>query len=74
MRCMLVDSLNNILLIGMTNRKDLIDPAIIRPGRFEIHIEIGLPSEEGRVQIYNIHRCVWVGVTLISVSLNEQSV
>lgn len=50
-----VDSLNNILLIGMTNRKDLIDPAIIRPGRFEIHIEIGLPSEEGRAQIYNIH-------------------
>lgn len=50
-----VDSLNNILLIGMTNRKDLIDPAILRPGRFEVHIEIHLPDENGRVQILNIH-------------------
>jgi len=39
-----VESLNNILLIGMTNRKDLIDEAILRPGRMEIHLEIGLPD------------------------------
>lgn len=50
-----VDSLNNILLIGMTNRRDLIDTAILRPGRFEVHIEIGLPNEEGRRQIFDIH-------------------
>ena len=50
-----VDSLNNVLLIGMTNRKDMIDEAIIRPGRLEVHVEIGLPDEEGRVQILNIH-------------------
>ena len=40
-----VNSLNNILVIGMTNRKDLIDEAILRPGRFEVHIEISLPDE-----------------------------
>lgn len=39
-----VDALNNILVIGMTNRKDLIDEAILRPGRFEVHIEISLPD------------------------------
>jgi len=50
-----VDSLNNILIIGMTNRKDLIDEAILRPGRLEMHIEIGLPDEAGRIQILNIH-------------------
>jgi hypothetical protein len=50
-----VDSLNNILIIGMTNRKDMIDDAILRPGRLELHIEITLPSEEGRIQILNIH-------------------
>jgi len=50
-----VDALNNILLIGMTNRKDLIDEAMLRPGRFEVHIEIGLPDENGRLQIFNIH-------------------
>jgi vesicle-fusing ATPase len=43
-----VNSLSNILAIGMTNRKDLIDEAVLRPGRFEVHIEVGLPDEEGR--------------------------
>merc|ERR1719499_946838 len=50
-----VDALNNILLIGMTNRKDLIDDALLRPGRLEVHVEISLPDEDGRVQILNIH-------------------
>ena len=50
-----VDALNNIILIGMTNRKDLIDEAVMRPGRFEVHIEVGLPDEPGRVQILKIH-------------------
>jgi vesicle-fusing ATPase len=50
-----VDSLNNILLIGMTNRMDMIDDALLRPGRLEVHVEIGLPDEKGRNQILNIH-------------------
>merc|ERR1740121_2170762 len=50
-----VDALNNILLIGMTNRKDLIDDALLRPGRLEVHVEISLPDEHGRQQILNIH-------------------
>jgi vesicle-fusing ATPase len=50
-----VDSLNNILLIGMTNRKDMIDDALLRPGRLEVHVEIGLPDTHGRTQILNIH-------------------
>eukprot|EP00624_Nannochloropsis_granulata_P003024 evm.model.NODE_25306_length_10663_cov_36.015755.2 len=40
---------------GMTNRKDMIDEAIIRPGRLEVHVEIGLPDEAGRLQIISIH-------------------
>jgi vesicle-fusing ATPase len=50
-----VDALNNVLLIGMTNRKDVIDKAILRPGRLEVHVEISLPDEKGRVQILDIH-------------------
>lgn len=50
-----VDSLNNILLIGMTNRRDMIDDALLRPGRLEVHVEIGLPDKKGRSQILNIH-------------------
>eukprot|EP00123_Amoebidium_parasiticum_P012524 comp21416_c0_seq1/m.29514 comp21416_c0_seq1/g.29514 ORF comp21416_c0_seq1/g.29514 comp21416_c0_seq1/m.29514 type:complete len:782 (-) comp21416_c0_seq1:235-2580(-) len=50
-----VDQLNNILVIGMTNRKDLIDEALLRPGRLEVQMEINLPDEHGRLQILNIH-------------------
>ena len=50
-----VDQLNNILLIGMTNRMDMIDDALLRPGRLEVHMEISLPDEHGRSQILKIH-------------------
>ncbi|EGG09075.1 uncharacterized protein MELLADRAFT_47546 [Melampsora larici-populina 98AG31] len=50
-----VDQLNNILIIGMTNRLDMIDEALLRPGRLEVHMEISLPDEGGRLQILNIH-------------------
>ncbi|EGO27733.1 hypothetical protein SERLADRAFT_461671 [Serpula lacrymans var. lacrymans S7.9] len=50
-----VDQLNNILIIGMTNRLDMIDEALLRPGRLEVHMEISLPDEKGRSQIFNIH-------------------
>lgn len=39
----------------MTNRRDMIDEALLRPGRLEVQVEISLPNEDGRFQILNIH-------------------
>ncbi len=50
-----VEELHNVLVIGMTNRLDMIDDALLRPGRFEVKLEIPLPNREGRLQILRIH-------------------
>ncbi|XP_048131493.1 vesicle-fusing ATPase-like [Rhodamnia argentea] len=50
-----VESLNNVMLIGMTNRKDLLDEALLRPGRLDVQVEISLPDKNGRLQIFEIH-------------------
>lgn len=42
-------------VIGMTNQLELIDPAMLRPGRIELQLAINLPDEDGRLQILNIH-------------------
>lgn len=50
-----VEELNNILIIAMTNLKETLDPALLRSGRIELHIEIGLPDRNGRKKIFEIH-------------------
>ena len=50
-----MQSLDNVLVVGITNRRDLLDPAVLRPGRLELQIEVGLPDLHGRRQIFNIH-------------------
>ena len=50
-----VKELGNILLIGMTNRRELLDQALLRPGRLEVQIEIPLPDREGRREILQLH-------------------
>uniref|UniRef100_A0A4W6ENC9 Vesicle-fusing ATPase n=1 Tax=Lates calcarifer TaxID=8187 RepID=A0A4W6ENC9_LATCA len=65
-----VEQLNNILVIGMTNRPDLIDDALMRPGRFEVKMEIGLPDEKGRVQILTIHTNKMRSFNLLALDVN----
>ena len=45
----------DVKIIGATNRVDILDPALLRPGRFDRHIEIPLPSQEERLEIFKIH-------------------
>lgn len=47
--------LDNVKVIGATNRKDILDPAIIRPGRLDRMIHVGSPNETGRLEILKIH-------------------
>jgi proteasome-associated ATPase len=47
-----VESLKNVIVIGASNREDLIDPAILRPGRLDVKIKIERPSEEAAAQIF----------------------
>ncbi|KAJ6725007.1 hypothetical protein OIU85_022872 [Salix viminalis] len=67
-----VESLNNVLLIGMTNRKDLLDEALLRPGRLEVQVEISLPDENGRLQILQIHTNKMKENSFISPDVNLQ--
>jgi proteasome regulatory subunit len=48
-------SLDNVKIIGCTNRKDILDPAILRPGRLDRLIEVPNPDKDGIKQIYKIH-------------------
>lgn len=47
--------LDNVKIIGATNRKDILDPAIIRPGRLDRLINIPIPNKEARLDIFRIH-------------------
>ncbi len=49
------DSLGNVKVIAATNRPDILDTAVTRPGRLERLIEVGLPDEKGRLEILKVH-------------------
>ena len=50
-----VETLKDVIVIGASNRQDLIDPAVLRPGRFDIRIKVGRPSEDGAREIFAVY-------------------
>ena len=50
-----VEKLKNVIVIGASNREDLIDPAILRPGRLDVKIKISRPDDKAARQIFRIY-------------------
>ena len=50
-----LEELNNVLIIGATNRLDIVDEALLRPGRFDRIIKVPNPDTNGRKHIFEIH-------------------
>ena len=50
-----VEALKNVIVIGASNREDLIDPAILRPGRLDVKIKIDRPNQEAARQVFGIY-------------------
>jgi len=50
-----VEELTGVLVLGATNRRDILDPAVLRPGRFDGLVEIPLPEEADRQRIFEVH-------------------
>jgi len=48
-------NLDNVKIIGCTNRKDILDPAVVRPGRLDRLIHVPVPDASGRKQVFFIH-------------------
>ncbi|KAL3065389.1 hypothetical protein OYC64_015542 [Pagothenia borchgrevinki] len=49
------NSCTNVIVLAGTNRVDILDPALMRPGRFDRHIYLGLPDIKGRASIFKVH-------------------
>ena len=50
-----IEELKGVLVLASTNRPDLIDPAILRPGRFDFVLELAKPDTAAREQIFEVH-------------------
>jgi cell division protease FtsH len=44
-----------VIVVAATNRPDVLDPALLRPGRFDRHITVGRPTNKGRLEIFKVH-------------------
>ena len=50
-----VEELEKVIIIAATNRRDLIDPALLRSGRIDAIVELGIPDEKTREEIFKVH-------------------
>jgi cell division protease FtsH len=46
---------DSVIIVAATNRPDVLDPALLRPGRFDRHVTVGRPTNKGRLEIFKVH-------------------
>lgn len=46
---------DSVIVMAATNRPDVLDPALLRPGRFDRHITVGRPTQKGRLEMFKVH-------------------
>ncbi len=69
-----VEGLRNVIVIGATNREDLIDPAILRPGRLDVKIRIDRPDESAARQIFSRYLTVEVPIAESEIKQHDGSI
>jgi transitional endoplasmic reticulum ATPase len=50
-----IESLENVIVIGATNRPDMVDPSLLRPGRFDYQLVVPLPDKDARLEVFKVH-------------------
>ncbi len=50
-----IEELKGVVVLGATNRLDIVDPAVLRPGRFDLLLELPIPDDKTRLEIFKIH-------------------
>ena len=50
-----IEELKGIVVLAASNRPDILDPALLRPGRFDVHLELPVPDDKARLEIFKIH-------------------
>ncbi|EGW31255.1 uncharacterized protein SPAPADRAFT_56140 [Spathaspora passalidarum NRRL Y-27907] len=67
-------SSDHIVVIAGTNRPDVLDKALLRPGRFDRHISIDVPDVEGRKEIFKVHLAKLKLKAIEDININEKSI
>jgi ATP-dependent Zn protease len=66
-----IEENKNIIVIGATNREDLLDQALVRPGRFDYKIHVELPNKLERINIFNLYLKKYVIFVIIVLADKE---
>ena len=57
-----IEGLRDVIVIGASNRQDLLDPAVLRPGRLDVKIKVDRPTEDDAIDIFSKYLCIGIPI------------